>query len=35
LFGIDKINIVPSDIPAVTQVDYSARMETVHKETNP
>ena len=35
LFGIDKLNIQRSDIPAVTHVDYSARIQTVHKETNP
>lgn len=35
LFGIDKLNIVRSDIPAVTHVDYSARVQTVHSETNP
>ncbi len=35
LFGIDKLNILRSDIPAVTHVDYSARIQTVHKETNP
>ncbi|GAB4287382.1 MAG: carbamoyltransferase [Ignavibacteriaceae bacterium] len=35
LFGIQKLNIVRSDIPAVTHVDYSARLQTVHKETNP
>ena len=35
LFGIDKLNIKRSDIPAVTHVDYSARVQTVHKETNP
>lgn len=35
LFGIDKLNIIRSDIPAVTHVDYSARIQTVHKETNP
>ena len=35
LFGIDKLNIVRSDIPAITHVDYSARLQTVHKETNP
>jgi len=35
LFGIDKLNIVRSDIPAITHVDYSARVQTVHKETNP
>ena len=33
-FGIDKLNIVRSDIPAVTHVDYSARIQTVHAETN-
>ena len=35
LFGIDKLNIPRSDIPAVTHVDYSARIQTVHSETNP
>ena len=35
LFGIDKLNITRSTIPAVTHVDYSARIQTVHKETNP
>ena len=35
LFGIDKLNIKRSDIPSVTHVDYSARIQTVHKETNP
>lgn len=35
LFGIDKLNIVRSDIPAVTHIDYSARIQTVHKDTNP
>ena len=35
LFGIDKLNIARSDIPAVTHVDYSARIQTVHAETNP
>ena len=35
LFGIDKLNIVRSTIPAVTHVDYSARIQTVHRETNP
>ena len=34
LFGIDKLNIKRSQIPAVTHVDYSARIQTVHKETN-
>ncbi len=35
LFGIDKLNIPRSDIPAVTHVDYSARIQTVSAETNP
>jgi len=35
LFGIDKLNIKRSDIPAVTHVDYSARIQTVHAGTNP
>ena len=35
LFGIDKLNIKRSTIPAVTHVDYSSRIQTVHKETNP
>ena len=35
LFGIDKLNIKRSEIPAVTHVDYSARIQTVHVETNP
>jgi carbamoyltransferase len=35
LFGIDKLNIVRSSIPAVTHVDYSARVQTAHRETNP
>ena len=35
LFGIDKLNVPRSAIPAVTHVDYSARIQTVHKETNP
>ncbi|WP_338243745.1 carbamoyltransferase family protein [Aurantiacibacter hainanensis] len=35
LFGIDKLNIVRSKIPAITHVDYSARIQTVHRETNP
>jgi carbamoyltransferase len=35
LFGIDKLNVTRSDIPAVTHVDYSARVQTVHRETNP
>ncbi len=35
LFGIEKLNIKRSTIPAITHVDYSARIQTVHKETNP
>ena len=35
LFGIDKLNIARSDIPAVTHIDYSARVQTVHAKTNP
>jgi carbamoyltransferase len=35
LFGIDKLNVPRSDIPAVTHVDYSARIQTVHRATNP
>ncbi len=35
LFGIDKLNVARSDIPAVTHVDYSARIQTVHRESNP
>ena len=35
LFGIEKLNIARSDLPAITHVDYSARVQTVHKETNP
>jgi len=34
LFGIDKLNVKRSQIPAITHVDYSARIQTVHKETN-
>jgi len=34
LFGIDKLNVKRSEIPAVTHVDYTARIQTVHKETN-
>jgi carbamoyltransferase len=34
-FGIDKLNVPRSSIPAVTHVDYSARIQTVHRETNP
>lgn len=35
LFGIDKLNVPRSEIPAVTHVDYSARIQSVHNETNP
>ena len=35
LFGIEKLNIKRSELPAITHVDYSARVQTVHKETNP
>ena len=35
LFGIDRLNLKRSTIPAVTHVDYSARVQTVHKDTNP
>jgi len=35
LFGIKKLNVKRSEIPAITHVDYSARIQTVHKETNP
>lgn len=35
LFGIEKLNVPRSEIPAITHVDYSARIQTVHKETNP
>jgi len=35
LFGIDKLNVKRSQIPAITHVDYSARIQTVHKDTNP
>ncbi len=35
LFGIDKLNVPRSSIPAVTHVDYSARIQTVHADTNP
>ena len=34
-FGIKKLNVIRSNIPAVTHIDYSARIQTVHKETNP
>ena len=35
LFGIEKLNVKRSSIPAVTHVDYSARIQTVHEKTNP
>ncbi len=35
LFGIDKLNVKRSDLPAITHVDYTARVQTVHEETNP
>jgi carbamoyltransferase len=35
LFGIEKLNVPRSDIPSITHVDYSARVQTVHKDTNP
>lgn len=35
LFGIEKLNVLRSEIPAVTHLDYSARIQTVHRETNP
>ena len=35
LFGIEKLNIKRSSIPAITHVDYSARIQTVHKNLNP
>jgi carbamoyltransferase len=35
LFGIDKLNVLRSEIPAVTHLDYSARIQTVHQDTNP
>ena len=35
LFGIEKLNIARSAVPAITHVDYSARIQTVHKDTNP
>lgn len=35
VFGIDKLNQIRSSLPAITHVDYSARVQTVHKETNP
>ena len=35
MFGIDKLNIPRSSLPAITHVDYSARIQTVHSSTNP
>ena len=35
LFGIDRLNVSRSSIPAVTHIDYSARIQTVHRDTNP
>lgn len=35
LWGIEKLNIVRSEVPAITHIDYSARLQTVHKDTNP
>jgi carbamoyltransferase len=35
LFGIEKLNVPRSQLPAITHVDYSARIQTVHEETNP
>jgi len=35
LFGIDKLNVPRSSVPAITHVDYSARIQTVHVDTNP
>jgi len=35
LWGIDLLNVLRSDIPAVTHIDYSARIQTVHEDTNP
>jgi len=35
LFGIDRLNVPRSEVPAITHVDYSARVQTVHAETNP
>jgi carbamoyltransferase len=35
LFGIDKLNVRRSDLPAITHVDYTARVQTVHTDTNP
>ena len=35
LFGIEKLNLKRSELPAITHIDYSARIQTVHRETNP
>ena len=35
LFGIDKLNVLRSELPAITHIDYSARIQSVHKQTNP
>jgi carbamoyltransferase len=35
LWGIEQLNVVRSEVPAITHVDYSARIQTVHKDTNP
>jgi carbamoyltransferase len=35
LFGIEKLNVVRSEVPAITHVDYSARIQTIHVDTNP
>jgi carbamoyltransferase len=35
LFGIDRLNVARSSLPAITHVDYSARVQTIHRETNP
>ena len=35
LFGIDKLNVIRSSVPAITHIDYSARIQTVHSDTNP
>lgn len=35
LFGIEKLNVPRSELPAITHVDYSARIQTIHPETNP
>ena len=35
IFGFDKLNIKRSEVPTITHVDYSARIQTVHKDTNP